>query len=66
MAHRQDLPTGVVVSRLLRAAGGPTRGREPESRRRLRQARRRSGLFPARDTPVDDEHVDRLRDEAGV
>ncbi|MDZ7749044.1 MAG: hypothetical protein U5K43_09570 [Halofilum sp. (in: g-proteobacteria)] len=66
MAHQQNLPTGVVVSRLLRVAlvGRP----EGESPNRGAGSRKLAGFrpFPARDTPVDNEHINRLRDEAGV
>lgn len=66
LARQQNLPTGVVVSRLLRDAlvGGSGRGQHGEGA----GSRRLAGFrpFPARDIPVDNERINRLRDEEGV
>lgn len=65
-SHQQNVPTGVVVSRLLRVALAGRPG--GESRNRGAGTRKLAGFrpFPARDAPVDDEHVNRLRDKQGV
>lgn len=66
LARQQNLPTGVVVSRLLRDAlvGGTACGpREPDA-----GASRLAGFrpFPARDVPIDNERINRLRDDEGI
>ena len=66
LARQQNLPTGVVVSRLLRSAlVGESGAGDP---RHARGKRSIAGFrpFPARDRPVDNEQINRLRDEEGV
>lgn len=65
MARQQNLPTGVVVSRLLRRAmTGESSSRSAEESAGYRVAGFRP--FTGRDTPVDDALIDRLRDEEGA
>lgn len=65
MARQQNLPTGVVVSRLLRRAmTGPTSSAGAGEVAGYRVAGFRP--FTGRDTPVDDAVIDRLRDDEGV
>lgn len=65
LARQQKLPTGVVVSRLLRQAliGGTGRGEADET-----ASRKVAGFrpFPARGQPVDNDRINRLRDEEGI
>lgn len=66
IARQQNLPTGVVVSRLLRSAlvGGSGDG----SRDTETESRKVAGFrpFPARGQPVENEQINRLRDEEGT
>ena len=65
MARQQNLPTGVVVSRLLRRAmTGESASRNAEDSGDCRVAGFRP--FTGRDSPVDNAVIDRLRDDAGV
>ena len=65
IARQQNLPTGVVVSRLLRRA---MTGRQAGEHAQASVGYPVAGFRPfiGRDTPVDNDVIDRLRDEEGV
>lgn len=62
IARQRNLPTGTVVSALLRQA---LTGKTPTTRKDRDRPGSVAGFrpFPERDTPVDNDLIDRLRDE---
>jgi len=64
LAHQQNLPTGVIVSRLLRQAlvGGTEKAAVGVGSPKIAGFR----PFAASGRTVDDERIDRLRDEEGI
>lgn len=66
LAREQNLPLGVVVSRLLRDAlvGGTASSRRESDAGAPSVGGFRA--FPARGAPIDNERINRLRDEEGV
>jgi len=64
LARQQNLPTGVIVSRLLRQSLVGNTGKTGAAATSRTVAGFRP--FPARGRPVDDERIDRLRDEEGI
>jgi len=65
IARQRNLPTGVVVSGLLRQA---LTGQTPMARDNRDAPGSVGGFrpFTGRDTPVDNDLIDHLRDEEGV